>query len=66
MKTGIVKNIVLDRGFGFIGSPGQRDIFFHCSQLVALDFDEQLLERRVSFEVATTEKGPRAINVRPE
>ena len=54
-----------ERMFGFIGVEGQADIFFHSNDLVGLEWDQQLLERRVKFSVLSTAKGPRAVNVRP-
>lgn len=64
---GTVKKIVLDRGFGFIAkAAGGGDVFFHARDLSDdLPFDEQLIERRVTFDVRQTEKGPRAGDVRP-
>ena len=46
---------------------GQRgaDTFFHHSALLAMDFDETLLERTVSFEPADDPRGPRARRVWP-
>ena len=51
-----------DKGFGFIHADGT-DYFFHASDLIDLDFDEQLKERRVTFNVTTTPKGLRARNI---
>jgi cold shock CspA family protein len=65
MYEGEIATIVADRGFGFIRSPHQPDVFFHASDLAAdLEFDEQLLERRVEFDLRHSAKGPRANNVR--
>jgi cold shock protein len=63
---GTIARIVVDRGFGFVQSPdSDRDLFFHAKDLVGLDFDELLLERRVQFEVEQTDRGPRARRIRP-
>ena len=63
--TGTVKAIN-ERGFGFIGMAGGPDCFFHRSDLhESLEFDERLIERRVTFETVETERGMRAANVRP-
>lgn len=65
--NGTIKNIVEARGFGFISMAGGPDVFFHVRDLSdGLEFDEQLTERRVQFELADTPKGPRAVNVRPQ
>ena len=66
MNSGTIVALVLDRHFGFIHErTGQPDIFFHASDLVdGLEYDEQLHQRRVEFDVIETPKGPRAANVR--
>lgn len=66
MATGSVKTVVATRGFGFI-TPDENgpDIFFHMSDLPqSLPFDGTLQARRVEFEIADTDKGPRAVRVR--
>jgi cold shock CspA family protein len=64
MYQGTIQNVVVDRGFGFISSTGQPDVFFHCSDLAAdLPFDETLRERRVRFDIVTTPKGLRATSI---
>ena len=50
------------KGFGFIATQGDGDVFFHCRELGDLDFDSQLLERRVEFNLLSTERGLRAAN----
>jgi cold shock CspA family protein len=66
MYVGTITRLMLDRGFGFISSPRQPDVFFHCRDLAEdLPFDETLQERRVKFDVLTTSRGPRAQDVRP-
>ena len=64
MNEGTITKIN-ERGFGFIrtnGEPG--DIFFHCHQLCELEFDEQLLERLVKFDLVETPRGKEARNIR--
>jgi cold shock CspA family protein len=62
---GTITALKLEQGYGFIASPGQPDTFFHCTSLAdGLAFDEQLTELRVEFDITTTGKGPRAVNVR--
>jgi cold shock CspA family protein len=64
MHEGYVKSVRLDKGYGFIASPGQPDVFFHYTELVDLPFDETLQERRVRFNIIGTSKGPKAVAVR--
>lgn len=65
MHTGTITSIVQGRGFGFIRRPGEPDTFFHCTELRdGLEFNEQLIEREVTFEVVHRESKQRAVNVR--
>ena len=61
---GIIKNIIFDKHFGFITpEDGTKDVFFHESGLVGVEFADLKKEDAVSFEVEQSEKGPRAVNV---
>jgi len=64
VQTGKIKKLVRDRGFGFISATDGREIFFHQSSLVDINFDALNEEQEVEFEVEKSPKGPRAINVR--
>lgn len=67
MYVGTVKTIVSDKGYGFIKSPTLADCFFHRHDLADdLEFDSQLIERRVKFSAIETSKGPRATLVQAE
>lgn len=59
MPNGTVKKVVSDRGFGFIASDDGTEYFFHRSSMEA-DFDRLQGGERVSFEVESSPKGPRA------
>lgn len=65
--TGTVVSVKLDKGFGFIRISGERrDVFFHFRDLAPdLLFDETLVEQRVEFREEQTEKGPRAVAIKP-
>ena len=64
MTTGTVKKVVAERGFGFISAEDGKEYFFHRGGLLApLDFDRLVGGERVSFEIETSPKGPRAIQV---
>jgi CspA family cold shock protein len=66
MYEGVVKTVIPDRGFGFISQNGGPDIFFHFRDLdPSLEFNDQLRERRVRFQVVESDRGPRAKNIRP-
>ena len=52
------------KGFGFIVSEGEKDIFVHRSGLV--NQEAELNEgQEVEYEVGESDKGPIAINVKP-
>jgi CspA family cold shock protein len=64
MHTGKIKKLVRERGFGFISDTDGRELFFHQSGLVDAKFDSLNEEQAVTFEVESSDKGPRAISVR--
>ncbi|MEK9130668.1 MAG: cold shock domain-containing protein [Patescibacteria group bacterium] len=60
---GTIKRLT-DKGFGFIAQEGaEKDVFFHSSSLVDVQFDDLRVDDKVSFEVEESDKGPRAVNV---
>jgi cold shock CspA family protein len=65
MHEGTIIAVKVDKGFGFVGAPNEPDYFFHMSELIDLDWNEQLVGQRVCFDVVTTPKGMKARNVRP-
>ncbi|HBF67614.1 MAG TPA: cold-shock protein [Candidatus Magasanikbacteria bacterium] len=61
---GAIKTLVAEKHFGFITpEDGSKDVFFHESGLVGLQFDELKPGDTMSFDVEESEKGPRAVNV---
>ncbi|WP_410770123.1 cold-shock protein [Fontibacillus sp. BL9] len=55
---GIVKRYYTDRGFGFISVPGQKDIYFHISEVGdASDTLNFYVGDPVSFELGRDKKG---------
>ena len=63
MATGTIKTLIRDRGFGFIRAEDGREIFFHRSALVDLQFEQLSEGQQVNFEVERGPKGPRASKV---
>lgn len=53
-----------NKGFGFIKSEDDKDVFFHYSALVMEGFKDIAVESEVEFDVEETEKGLRASNVK--
>lgn len=65
MPQGTIKKLVSDKGFGFIESDGgKRDMFFHVSCLVDVEFDSLQVGQAVEYEIGQGPKGPRAENIR--
>lgn len=69
--TGIVKKVVLNKGFGFISPTDQShnggiDLFFHASATSPRElFDNLSADTAVRFEIETAVRDgrPRAVNV---
>ena len=64
MAEGTIKRLT-DRGFGFIDTGGDKDIFFHSSNLEGVSYEELQVGQRVSYTEGRGPKGPRAENVKP-
>jgi CspA family cold shock protein len=64
MAEGTIKRLT-DRGFGFIGTGGDKDLFFHMSNLDGVRYEELQEGQLVSYTEGQGPKGPRAENVRP-
>ena len=54
------------KGYGFIETENNQDIFFHCSQLIIPGQNYKTIEvdTKVSFDVEETERGKHATNIR--
>jgi CspA family cold shock protein len=62
MKGSIVRK--RDEGYGFIKpETGDKDVFFHASALVDIDFDSLNEGDMVTFEIEEGPKGPAAANI---
>ncbi|HIP50022.1 MAG TPA: cold shock domain-containing protein [Candidatus Pacebacteria bacterium] len=63
MNTGKIARLT-DRGFGFISQEGEeKDLFFHATELVDVEFNDLQEGDEVTFEIADGPKGPNAVNV---
>lgn len=64
LATGTVKWFNKNKGYGFIRSDGERDIFVHFSSIKGKGY--RVLEQgdEVLFELVQTPKGPQAFNVK--
>ncbi len=65
MAEGTIKRLT-DKGFGFIDTGSDKDMFFHSSNLEeGVSFEELQEGQRVSYTEGRGPKGPRAENVKP-
>jgi CspA family cold shock protein len=62
MAEGTIKRLT-DKGFGFIDTGREKDLFFHSSSLEGVSFDELREGQRVTFTEGRSPKGPCAENV---
>jgi CspA family cold shock protein len=65
LQTGKVKNWDSSRGYGFITTEDEEDLFVHLSDLHISVKNKRLFEgQQVKFDIRRDMKGDRAINVR--
>jgi CspA family cold shock protein len=68
MPLGLIKRLMVDKGFGFIlPSDGGADVFFHCSKFSGGEFDRLKENQAVSYEIdpeaGPSDRGPKAKSV---
>ena len=63
MPTGTIKRVFKDRGYGFIRTPEGQEVFFHRTGLRNARLESLTEGDTVEFEVESSPKGPRAINI---
>jgi CspA family cold shock protein len=64
MAEGTIKRLT-DRGFGFIDTGSDKNLFFHSSNLEGVSYEELNEGQRVSYTEGQGPKGPQAENVKP-
>jgi CspA family cold shock protein len=65
MQNGIIKRLIADRGFGFINTERDEDLFFGRNQLQGVDYGSLREGQGVEFEVTRDPNGHlHAIRVR--
>jgi CspA family cold shock protein len=64
MAEGTIKKL-MDKGFGFISTGKDKDLFFHSESVQGVRFEELREGQKVSFTEGRGPKGPRAENVTP-
>ena len=64
MPEGTIKKIVADRGFGFIQTGAEKDLFFHFTACEGVRGEELEEGQTIEYEEGSGPKGPRAQIVR--
>ena len=65
MAKGTIKRLILDRGFGFIETAENEDLFFHRNELQEVQFADLREGQEVEFEMVQGRDGrQQAIKVR--
>ena len=65
MPKGTIRRLIADRGFGFIKTEQEEDLFFHATALQGVNFDSLAEGQQVEFEVGRGRDGrPNAVAVR--
>ena len=64
MAEGTIKKLT-DKGFGFIKTASEKDLFFHSSVVQGVSFEELREGQKVTFTEGMGKKGPCAENVKP-
>jgi cold shock protein len=63
MAEGTIKK-VMDKGFGFIKTATDKDLFFHSSAVQGVGFNDLREGQKVTYTEGMGQKGPCAENVR--
>ena len=63
MPEGTIKRLT-DRGFGFIDTGGEKDLFFHHSSLEGVAYEQLHEGQRVEYTEGQGPKGPAAEKVK--
>ena len=64
MAEGTIKKLIA-KGFGFIKTSDEKDLFFHSSAVQNVRFEELQVGQKVSYTEGQSPKGPCAENVKP-
>jgi CspA family cold shock protein len=64
MAEGSIKKLT-DKGFGFIKTGSEKDLFFHSSSVQGVSFEDLHEGQKVTYTEGRGQKGPCAENVKP-
>ncbi len=62
-RSGFIKAIIPNRGFGFISDGNGTDYFFHRVGVIGIPFEELREGVQVEFIMVDGKKGPKAIGI---
>lgn len=63
MTKGTIRRLIADRGYGFIQTEQNGDLFFHANDPHGVTFDSLTEGQQVEFEITPISKWPAAVNV---
>jgi CspA family cold shock protein len=65
MAKGTIRRLITDRGFGFIKTEEDTDLFFHRNELQEVDFESLTEGQEVEFEIGQGRNDrPQAVKVK--
>ena len=65
MAKGTIRRLITDRGFGFIKTEEEKDLFFHRNNLEEADYNSLREGQEVEFDIGQGRNGrPEAVRVR--
>ena len=64
MPKGTIRQLIADRGFGFIRTEEGEDLFFHRNELQGVDYESLREGQQVEFEIGQGPDGSCAAKVR--
>jgi CspA family cold shock protein len=65
MAKGTIRRLITDRGFGFIKTEEETDLFFHRNELQEVDYDSLTEGQQVEFDIEQGRNDrPQAVRVR--
>jgi len=65
MAKGTIRRLITDRGFGFIKTEDDTDLFFHRNELQEVDYASLTEGQQVEFEIGQGRDGrPQAVRVK--
>ena len=65
MAKGTIRRLIADRGFGFIKTEEEKELFFHRNDLEEVEYNSLTEGQQVEFDIGQGRDGrPQAVRVR--